>query len=512
MFERKEIIFLVIVLVMGLVAVPLPNSASAKTIKIALGNEPTTIDPTTVKTAADYQATDNYTEYLVYKEPSGDIKPGLATSWTVSNDGKVIEFTLRKNVKFHSGDLFTAKDVPFSFDIMNKRSRSAKSRLRYVTKVEIINDYKVKVHFKAPDVRFIPNRGVYIVSKAYFDRVGEEKFAKQPVGTGPYKFVNYVPGEYIDIERFEDYWDKKPQVEKARLYFVTEDTTRLSKLRAGEVDIIQSCPYTFINDLQKDENIRLVKIPVNHPTMSVVFQMKNPKTPWYDKRVRLAMAHAVDCDAIIKNILFGIPNRYAFFAPGALGYDPDLKPYPYNPEKAKALLAEAGYPNGFDFSLYYAVTGRVPMNTQVAEAVASYFREVGLRPKLVGEEWVAYRSRYDTARKKPDSEYVAFFTHGRAGNPESTNTLTTFFTQKGFISVYDNPTFEKILNEATATIDDSKRGELVKKAVRIIHDDVASFPVYNNVAIFAMQKNIKFEPTLQENQDRMYVRHITFEP
>jgi peptide/nickel transport system substrate-binding protein len=435
----------------------------------------------------------------------------VATAWTVSKDGKVIEFALRKNVKFHSGDLFTAKDVQFTFDIMRKKSKSALTRLKLVERVEIVNDYNIKIHFKAPDVTFIPERGLAISSKAYFDRAGEEKFSKQPVGTGPYKFVRYVPGQYLDIERFEDYWGEKPQVEKARLHFVAEDTTRLSKLMAGEVDIIQSCPYTSIKSLREDKNFKLVRVPVNHPTMSVVFQMKNPKTPWYDKRVRLAMAYAVDADAIIKNILFGVPNRFAFFEPEALGYDPDLKPYPYSPEKAKALLAEAGYPNGFDFPLYYAETGRVPMNSQVAEAIASYFRAVGLRPKLVGEEWVAYRTRYDEARKNPAAEYVAFFTHGRAGSPEVTNILSTFFTKNGNISVYDNPAFEKILNEAITTMDDTKRAELVKKVVRIIHDDVASFPVYNNVALFAMKKNVNFQPILNYNQDRMYVRHITFE-
>jgi peptide/nickel transport system substrate-binding protein len=185
---RKALIFWVTVLIMGLISVPLPISAAMRTIQIALADEPTTIDPTASGTAPDFQATDNYVEYLVLRAPSGDLKPGLATSWTVSKDAKIIEFILRKDVRFHSGDRFTARDVLFSYEIEGKKSRAAKSRLEFVDRLEIIDDYKIKVHFKAPDVTFIPSgAGMSIVSKAYFDRVGEEQFVKNPVGTGPYK-------------------------------------------------------------------------------------------------------------------------------------------------------------------------------------------------------------------------------------------------------------------------------------------------------------------------------------
>ena len=150
-------------------------------------------------------------------------------------------------------------------------------------------------------------------------------------------------------------------MKEARFLFVPEDTTRVAKLKTGEVDIINNCPYPSVRDIEKTPGLKIIRFPENHPTPSVVFANRNPKTPWHDKRVRLAMAYAIDCDAIIKNVLCGIPNRWAYLAPYELGYDPNLKPYPYDPKKAKELLAEAGYPKGFDLTLYWPMTGYFPM-------------------------------------------------------------------------------------------------------------------------------------------------------
>ena len=208
-------------------------------------------------------------------------------------------------------------------------------------RLEVIDDYRFKVYFKMPDVTFIPNRAgaVLISSKGYYDRVGEDQFVKKPVGTGPYKFLRHVPGEYVDIERFEDYWGVKPSVQEARFHFVPESTTKVAMLKEGEVDIINTCPYPLVGDIEKSSGLKTVKLAGNHPTPSVAFSTRNLKTPWHDRRVRLAMACAIDRNAIIKNVLYGIPNNYAFFAPYEIGYDPDLKPYPYDPKKAKELLA-----------------------------------------------------------------------------------------------------------------------------------------------------------------------------
>lgn len=495
----------------GAAALPRAACAAADRIAIAIGEDPSTIDQSASWTGVDFQIAENYGEYLIQRMPSGELKPGLATAWKQSPDGKVVEFTLRKNVKFHSGDPFTAKDVVFSYERGRVKSSTTKVRLSSVDHAEIVDDHTLRVFFKAPDVTFIPNRGgAMMVSKAYFDRVGEDAFTRNPVGTGPYKLTRYASGEYLELERFAGHWGDKPKIGAAKFVFIPEDTTRVAKLKAGEVDLINACPYSAVKDLGADKNFKLVKLQVDHPTMSIVFATQNPKLPWYDRRVRLAMAYAVNTDAIIAKVLAGIPSHWVFLAPSELGYDASLRHYPYDPVKARAMLAEAGYADGFDMKLYYATTGRVQMNSQVAEVVAAYFEAVGIRTRLIGEEWLAYRSRYNAA-KKPGSDYVALFTHGRADFPDPTYGISLFFSKDGGISIYNNPEIERLNAEAKATIDDAARAELIKKEVRIIYQDVPSFPIYNNVTVYAMKKNVDFKPTLKYSLDLTLVKDMSFQ-
>jgi len=513
--KRKAMLILLALVLGGGSFIPEQGQSAAapdKKIVIAIAMEPTTIEPTLMVGGGDRTALENWGEYLIYKAPNGDLKPGLASSWKMSPDGKEIDFTLRKGVTFHNGDPLTSKDVAFSFDRELKKNPQGPSRLKFIERLEVIDDYRLKLHFKTPDVTFIPNRAeVPIASKNYYDRVGEDKFVKAPVGTGPYKVVRYEPGQYIDIERFDGYWGEKPSVKSARFVFVSEDTTRVAKLKAGEVDFISAVPYPMVKELETSSSHKVIKFAVNHPTPSIAFANRNPKTPWYDRRVRLAMAYAIDCDAIIKNLLNGIPNRWAFLAPYELGYDPSLKPYPYDPKKARELLAEAGYPKGFDFSLYYPLGHRLPMIREMAEAIAAYFETVGIKTKLVGEEQAAYRARQRAAQgpKAAEAVFVNWGTGGRAGSVDPSQSLYVYFTKEGGYSVYYNPEVEKIIEEAKTTADEAKRGELIKKGVKIVHEDVASIPVFNNVIVYGMKKNIDFKPTEKFQFDVIFVKDIT---
>jgi peptide/nickel transport system substrate-binding protein len=485
------------------------TAASPKKLLIAVTQEPTTIEPSLAWVGPDYALADNLGEYLVCRVPNGELKPGLATSWKISPDGKVIEFTLREGVKFHSGDPLTVKDVEFSYERGRAKNQSTRTRLKTMEKFEVIDDYHFKIHLNAPDVTFIPNRGsAIIVSKSYYDRAGEEKFVRNPVGTGPYKFVRHAPGEYIDVERFEDYWGEKPSVKEARFSFVPEDTTRVAKLKAGEVDFISNCPYPSVQDVEKTSGLRIVKFASNHPTVSVLFANRNTKMPWHLTKVRQAMAYAIDCDSIIKNVLYGIPNRWAFLAPHELGYDPDLKPYPYDPKKAKELLAEAGYPKGFDLKLYWVLGGEIPLTRETSEAIASYFEAVGIRTKLVGEEYATAYARRRSA-KGPDVEYVAVIGHGRAGGPDATYYVDLFFGMEAPLGVYYNPELDKVNAVGRQTVDDKERAVLIKKAIKIIYDDVASIPLYNPVYVYAMKKNIDFVPTIGIVHNLVLLKDVT---
>lgn len=500
-----------VILHAALILLPAASTpAPAKKLIIGIGQEPTSLDPSLVYVGADYVSVENWAETLIYRSPNGDLLPGLASSWKTSPDGKTIEFTLRKGIKFHSGDPLTMKDIIFSFERGREKNSSTRNRLKLVERFEVLDDYNLRVHFSEPDVTYIPNRGgPMIVSKSYYDRVGEEKFVKEPVGTAPYKFVRYVPGEYIDIERFENYWGEKPSVKEARFIFVPEDTTRLAKLKTGEVDLIASCPFPAVKDIERSTDLKVLKFAANHPTPSIVLSTRNPKVPWHDRRVRLAMAYAINYEAIIKNVLFGIPNRFAWLAPNELGYDPNLKAHPYDPKRARELLTEAGYPKGFDLRFYYLMTGRPPMIRETVEAIASYFEAVGIRTRLIGEEVGAYNARRRAAITR-ESEFVGLSAAGNvAGGVEPTYFLDMLLSSDGGFSVYSNPEFDKVIAEARITLDDARRKELIMKAVRIAHEEAAAIPIYNSVSLYAMKKNIDFVPTQKYPFDVVFVRNIT---
>jgi peptide/nickel transport system substrate-binding protein len=219
------------------------------------------------------------------------------------------------------------------------------------------------------------------------------------------------------------------------------------------------------------------------------------------------MAFAIDRKEIVDKIFMGIPNLWAFLAPYELGYDPDLKPYPYDPKRAKELLAEAGYPNGFDLKFYWPITGRWPMAREMAETVASYFNAIGIRTKLIGQEWGVHYSMV-RASKGPKAEFVGIW-GGASGAVDPTFFLDMFFSSDGGMSVHYNPEFDKIVAKAKATMDNAKRGELIKKAVRMSREDVASIPIYSTIAIYATKENIDFRPTQKYLMDLILVKDIT---
>lgn len=192
-------------------------------------------------------------------------------------------------------------------------------------------------------------------------------------------------------------------------------------------------------------------------------------------------------------MLSGIPNRSAWLAPEDLGYDPAIKNYPYDPKRAKQLLAEAGYPNGFKCNIYWQTGGRVPMSEQILDAIVSYLGAVGITAKQVGMEAETFK-QFRRPAQKQESDFLAYDSASLTGGSDPTANAETRFLCDGSGSVYCNPEFDKIALRAKATMDDAKRAELIKQLVKILREDVASIPICDNVAVFGMRKNIDFVP------------------
>jgi peptide/nickel transport system substrate-binding protein len=294
---------------------------------------------------------------LVKSMPGNALAPSLAESWTVLPDGLGYEFVLRRGVKFHNGDPLTAEDVKFSLE----RYRGAGSgpfKAR-IASIDVVDSHRVRFHFKQPWPDFMTFYGTpatgagWVVPKKYVEKVGDDGFKKAPVGTGPYKFVSFTPGVELVLEANEQYWRKTPSVKRLVFKSVVEETTRLAMLKRGEVDIAYSIRGPLAEELRRTPGLTLVP---NYPpgTFWLVFpeQWTAPKSPWADKRVRLAVNHAIDRPAINEAETLGfskitgsiIPHTFEFYWAAPL--------HPFDPAKAKRLLADAGFPNGFDAGEY----------------------------------------------------------------------------------------------------------------------------------------------------------------
>ena len=320
---------------------------------------------------------------LLKPMPDGTYSPCLAESWTVSPDSKVYEFKLRKGVKFHNGDVMTAEDVVFSF----QRYKAAQAKIIQgkTEKIEAVNPHLVRLTFKEPFPDFLeyllPGASAigYVVPKKYVERVGEAGFKKNPVGAGPYKFVEFVTGVRLVGEAFEEYWRKVPSIKRLEFHIISEPATRLAMARRGEVDIATLMQGVFYEDLKKDPKLTM-RPPLSSTRWLVYLTSQwDPKSPWSDLRVRKAASLAIDRKTLADVHMPGCGPVGSL----ALEGDPmgvDYPADPYDPEQAKKLLAEAGYPKGFHGGKFYPYQGGY---WPYGEQVANYWKAVGINVDTV---------------------------------------------------------------------------------------------------------------------------------
>ncbi len=499
---------LTVLLVLSLLSGCAKEEAPAALVKatLGLGSEPINMDALISKTGVDMHYLINVVDSFMYQATDGTNQPGLAESWEISEGGKIIDFTLRRDVKFHNGMPFTAKDVVFSFERITDPQWGTwmRSNLLTVEKIEIIDDYHVRFYFTQPDATFFSGQGwIYIGSKEYYDEVGEEQFIKNPVGTGPYKLVSRTIGVGCLLEVFEDYWGDAPQVDEVEIRVALEPGTRVAMLKAGEVDLINTTPYTAVPEIEADPQLKMVRMGAGHPQLVVWFDLRTMTeeegNPFANLKVRQAVAHAIDYEGILNKVQFGIPEYYWGLAKGEIGYDPTLKRPEYDPELAKQLLAEAGYPDGFDTILYNGITERVAGMRETAEAIAMNLNQVGIRTKTEHLEYGIYIPKGNYAAGPRDwGDSMMLWTGGSAGLTDPAQAWNIFSKCDGPYSFYCNPEVDDLFSRSLSEMDLEKRAELIKKGIRILQDDVYRVPIMMNTVVVSMQKNVEFTPTIHD--------------
>jgi len=424
---------------------------------------------------------------LVKPMPGNLHTPSLAESWTMSKDGRTWEFLLRKSVRFHNGDPVTADDVKFSFE----RYRGAAATLfkERVREVQVVDPGRVRFHLKDPWPDFMTFYGTsasgagWIVPKKYVEKVGEDGFRKAPIGAGPYRFVSFQPGVELVLEAFDGYWRKTPSVKRLVLRSVPDEATRAAALKRGDIDVTYLLNGPIAADVRRTPGLTLTAMRTNGVLWVEFPEQWTSGSPWADRRVRLAANLAIDRQAINEAEALGYSGPTGNIVPRHQEFALAIEAHPYDPKRAKALLAEAGYANGFDAG---ELTPFPPYNG-MGEAIANYFAAVGIRTRLRTMERAALLSAWRDHKLRG----VFVGATGSAGN--ASTRLEAFATSKGGFAYGTIPEVESLFARQIQEMDRKKREEMLHQIQRILADRVTFAPIWENGFIRA------FGPRVEES-------------
>jgi len=409
---------------------------------------------------------------LVKPMPGGDNTPSLAESWTQSKDGLVYEFVLRKNVKFHNGDPVTAEDVKFSFD----RYRGAAAKLLHdrVREVQIVDPGRVRFHLKEPWPDFMTFYGTsatgaaWIVPKKYVEKVGDDGFKKAPIGAGPYRVVSFTPGVELVMEAFEGYWRKVPSVKRLVFRSMPDETTRAAALKAGDVDIVYLLSGPLAEEVKRTPGLRLAAAMPPGVVFLDLPEQWDPKSPWHDVRVRQAAGYALDRAGLSQAETLGLSRPTGGLIPRVLDFARAYDPPAYDPARAKRLLAEAGYPNGFDAG---DLTPFPPFFS-LAEAIGNNLQAVGIRTHMRTME----RATFLTSWREHKLRGVIMGLGAPAGN--AATRIEVYATKGGIYASGEVPEIETLFQRQARELDRKKREGMLHQIQQIMHDRAMYVPVY----------------------------------
>ena len=474
----------------------------AGTLVVGLVAEPVNLDPAQVTDLNSNRASRRVVETLLtFPEEKTEIVPGLAESWTISKDGLQYSLKLRKGITFHDGTPFNAAAVKFSIERQINPDHPASKIGKYpfanyffgnVKAVEVLSDDRVAFLLKEPRasvLAVLSAPAASIVSPTAVMKAGQD-YPSAPVGTGPFKFASWERGQRVVLEKNPTYWKGPVKYDRVVFRPIVEDQARLTELLTGQLDLIVGVPADFVGQLETNPKVGLLKQTGVHVWY---LGINNQKKPFDDRRVRQALNYAVNKDAIVRDVLkgTGAPSKGPV-QPNTWGSEPGLKAYPYDPARAKKLLAEAGYPNGFTTTLWVPESGSgMQAPVAMSTVIQSNLKAVGVNVTMQTMEWGAYLAKLRSKEQElfalswmagmEDPDMVMYpLLHSSQWTPNGPNR-----------ALYKNDAFDRLLTEARHTTDQAKRATLYKQAQRILVEDAPWIFIDHEIQIAALAKRVQ---------------------
>jgi peptide/nickel transport system substrate-binding protein len=427
---------------------------------------------------------------LVKPMPGNAWAPCLAESWTASKDGLTVDFVLRKGVRFHNGDPVSAEDVKFSFE--RYKGSAATTLKTRVAAVDVVDPQHVRFRMKQPWPDFMtfyatPATGAaWIVPKKYVERVGDEGFKKAPVGAGPYRFVSFTPGIELVVEAYEGYWRKTPAVKRLVFKSVPDESTRLAMIKRGETDVAYSIRGPNAEEVKRTPGVTLKATFPTFTEWLLFTQQFDPKSPWADRRVRLAANLAIDRKGFSDAEYLGygkpapsiIPRDFEFYWPAPA--------YPHDPQRAKQLLAEAGYPKGFD--AVEVATDAV--YTAEAEAVINGFAAIGIRARLRPLERAAF---YKADLEKQFKHLVRV---GSAAAGNAATRMEVFVVSGGSRAYGGYPDIDALFRDQSVEMDRKRREAMLHQIQQLVHERAMFAPIVEPALLTGIGPRVDDVPTI----------------
>jgi peptide/nickel transport system substrate-binding protein len=490
----------------------------AADLKIAVAADITSMDPHFFNLFPNNNMAEHIFDKLVQMDPDSKMIPGLALSWKPIDD-KTWEYKLRKGVKFHDGSELTAEDVVFSIDRVAQIPNSPGPFVAYTKAIigkEIVDPYTVRFKYASP-YPLSPNdlSTIYIVSKKAATGATTEDFntGKATIGSGRFKFVKYFSGDHVDLVKNDNYWGEKPAWDKVTFKIIKNESARVAALLSGDVDAIEQPPTADLARIKGDPKFtvtskishRVIYFNFDHLERSSPFitdKAGKPldKNPLLDVRVRRAISKAINRQAIVDRVMEGqaVPSGQ-LVSEKLFGNVPGLKADAYDPEGAKKLLAEAGYPNGFNITIH-GPAGRYVNDEKIVQAVAQMLTRVGIVSKVETAPMAPYSAR---AAKQEYSFHMVGWgaSTGEASSPLR-SLLATFNRDKGLGAVnwgrYSNVKVDYLIEQALQQVNDENRSIMLQEATKLSMSDLGIMPVHFQFTIWATKKGVTYVPRTDE--------------